>query len=52
MDYFYTRCQNPTNDLVAAKIADLEGGVAAVLTSSGQSAIFILFLIFVKQETM
>ena len=38
--YFYTRCQNPTNDLVAAKIADLEGGVAAVLTSSGQSAIF------------
>ena len=30
--YFYTRCQNPTNDLVAAKIADLEGGVAAVLT--------------------
>ena len=38
--YFYTRCQNPTNDLVAEKIADLEGGVAAVLTSSGQSAIF------------
>ena len=38
--YFYTRCQNPTNDLVAAKIADLEGGVAAVLTSSGQAANF------------
>ena len=38
--YFYTRCQNPTNDLVAAKIADLEGGVAGVLTSSGQAAIF------------
>ena len=36
--YFYTRCQNPTNDLVAAKIADLEGGVAGVLTSSGQAA--------------
>lgn len=38
--YFYTRCQNPTNDLVAAKIADLEGGVAGVLTSSGQAATF------------
>ena len=38
--YFYTRCQNPTNDMVAAKIADLEGGVAAVLTSSGQAANF------------
>ena len=38
--YFYTRCQNPTNDLVASKIADLEGGVAAVLTSSGQAANF------------
>ena len=36
--YFYTRLQNPTNDLVAAKIADLEGGVGAVLTSSGQAA--------------
>ena len=31
--YFYTRLQNPTNDAVAAKIADLEGGVAAILTS-------------------
>ena len=36
--YFYTRLQNPTNDAVAAKIADLEGGVAAMLTSSGQAA--------------
>ena len=38
--YFYTRLQNPTNDMVAAKIADMEGGVAAVLTSSGQAANF------------
>ncbi len=38
--YFYTRLQNPTNDLVAAKIAALEGGVAAMLTSSGQAANF------------
>lgn len=36
--YFYTRLQNPTNDYVATKIADLEGGVAAMLTSSGQAA--------------
>ena len=36
--YFYTRLQNPTNDRVAAKIAALEGGVAAMLTSSGQAA--------------
>lgn len=36
--YFYTRLQNPTNDAVAAKIAALEGGVGAVLTSSGQAA--------------
>ena len=35
--YFYTRLQNPTNDAVAAKIATLEGGVGAVLTSSGQA---------------
>ena len=42
--YFYTRLQNPTNDCVAARIADLEGGVAAVLTSSGQAANF--FAIF------
>ena len=38
--YFYTRLQNPTNDCVAAKIAALEGGVAAMLTSSGQAANF------------
>lgn len=38
--YFYTRLQNPTNDAVAAKICALEGGVAAMLTSSGQAATF------------
>ncbi len=38
--YFYTRLQNPTNDSVAAKIAELEGGTAAMLTSSGQAASF------------
>jgi len=38
--YFYTRLQNPTNDYVAAKIASLEGGTAAMLTSSGQAANF------------
>lgn len=38
--YFYTRLQNPTNDAVAEKIAELEGGVGAVLTSSGQAANF------------
>ena len=38
--YFYTRLQNPTNDMVAAKIAALEGGSAAMLTSSGQAANF------------
>ncbi|MDD6051576.1 MAG: O-acetylhomoserine aminocarboxypropyltransferase/cysteine synthase [Clostridiales bacterium] len=38
--YFYTRLQNPTNDYVAAKIAALEGGTAAMLTSSGQGANF------------
>lgn len=42
--YFYTRLQNPTNDAVAAKIAALEGGVGAMLTSSGQAANF--FAIF------
>ena len=36
--YFYTRLANPTNDAVAAKIAQLEGGVGAVLTSSGQAS--------------
>lgn len=38
--YFYTRLQNPTNDYVAAKICELEGGTAAMLTSSGQAASF------------
>ena len=38
--YFYTRLQNPTNDAVAEKIAKLEGGIAAMLTSSGQAANF------------
>ena len=38
--YFYTRLQNPTNDMVAAKICDMEGGTAAMLTSSGQAANF------------
>ena len=42
--YFYTRLQNPTNDHVAAKICALEGGTAAMLTSSGQAASF--FAIF------
>lgn len=42
--YFYTRLQNPTNDAVASKIAALEGGVGAILTSSGQAANF--FAIF------
>lgn len=42
--YFYTRLQNPTNDVVADKIRELEGGVGAVLTSSGQAANF--FAIF------
>ena len=38
--YFYSRLQNPTNDFVAAKITELEGGVAGMLTSSGQAANF------------
>ena len=38
--YFYTRLQNPTNDMVASRIAALEGGVAGMLTSSGQAANF------------
>ncbi|MEG1957920.1 MAG: PLP-dependent transferase [Lachnospiraceae bacterium] len=42
--YFYTRLQNPTNDAVASKICDLEGGVAAMLTSSGQAANFYAIL--------
>ena len=47
--YFYTRLQNPTNDYVAAKIACLEGGTAAMLTSSGQAANF--FALFNICET-
>lgn len=47
--YFYTRLQNPTNDAVAAKISDLEGGVAGMLTSSGQAANF--FALFNICET-
>lgn len=42
--YFYTRLQNPTNDAVAKKIAQLEGGVGALLTSSGQAANFFAVL--------
>ncbi len=42
--FYYSRLQNPTNEYVAAKIADLEGGVAAMLTSSGQSAILYSIL--------
>ena len=38
--FFYTRLQNPTNEYVAAKICELEGGVAAMLTSSGQAATY------------
>lgn len=42
--YFYTRLQNPTNDAVASKIAELEGGVGAMITSSGQAANFYAIL--------
>lgn len=42
--YFYTRLQNPTNDAVASKIAELEGGVGAMLTASGQAANFYAIL--------
>ena len=42
--YMYTRLANPTNDAVAAKIASLEGGVAAVLTASGQAANFFALI--------
>lgn len=46
--YFYTRLSNPTNDAVASKIAELEGGVAAILTSSGQAATFYSIMNIVK----
>ena len=42
--YFYTRLQNPTNDVVAKKITQLEGGIGGVLTSSGQAATFYAVL--------
>lgn len=50
--YFYTRLQNPTNDAVAAKIAALEGGVGAMLTSSGQAANFYAISISVRHVTI
>ena len=50
--YFYTRLQNPTNDAVARKIAALEGGVGAMLTSSGQAANFYAVLISVRLATI
>ena len=46
--YFYTRLSNPTNDAVANKIAALEGGVAGILTSSGQAANFYALLNILK----
>ncbi|MBU5669362.1 O-acetylhomoserine aminocarboxypropyltransferase/cysteine synthase [Peptoniphilus sp. MSJ-1] len=46
--YFYTRLANPTNDSVAAKITALEGGVAGMLTSSGQAANFYALLNILK----
>mgnify|MGYP000273118008 FL=1 len=50
--YFYTRLQNPTNDLVAAKIAEMEGGTAAMLTSSGQAANFLHYLMYASAEAI
>ena len=50
--YFYTRLANPTNDAVAKKIAALEGGVGAVLTSSVRLLTSMLSLIFVEQATI
>ena len=47
--YFYTRLANPTNDAVASKICELEGGVAAMLTSSGQAANFYALLNICEQ---
>ena len=46
--YFYTRLANPTNDAVANKITALEGGVAGILTSSGQAANFYALLNILK----
>ena len=50
--YFYTRLQNPTNDAVAAKIADLEGGVAAILTSSDRRPTYAVFNIMRQAITL
>ena len=50
--YFYTRLANPTNDAVAEKICELEGGVAAMLTSSGQAANYYAALISATQVTI
>ena len=50
--YFYSRLQNPTNDFVAQKICELEGGVAAMLTSSGQAANHYAILTSAKRATM
>ena len=50
--YFYTRLQNPTNDAVAAKICEMEGGAAAMLTSSGQAATFFPLLISARRGIM
>lgn len=47
--YFYTRLQNPTNDHVASKICELEGGCAAMLTSSGQAANFYAIMNIMKE---
>ena len=47
--YFYSRLQNPTNDYVAAKITALEGGIAGMLTSSGQAAIFFAMFNIYRQ---
>ena len=49
--YFYSRLQNPTCDLVAKKICELEGGTAAMLTSSGQAANFLPCSTSVKPGT-
>ena len=49
--YFYTRLQNPTNDSVAAKICEMEGGTAAMLTSSGQAASFYSIFILLPAAT-
>ena len=49
--YFYSRLQNPTCDLVAKKICELEGGTAAMLTSSGQAANFFASSTFARPVT-